>query len=224
MPDLARNCCPFADVKADGGIVISKTPDTGGLLDVVTCTELLIYEIHDPTAYITPDCVLDISTIALTQEASDRVRVANATARRATPTYKVNVGYADGYIGEGEVSYGGIDAVARAKWAAEIVKERLKLQGFTYDDFRVDLIGMSSLHDNLESRPEPYEVRLRMAGRTHNRKAAHAIGFEVRALHMHGPGGAGGACEPRVRDVLAVKSILLPKSMVNPQVVVEGTL
>src|SRR5581483_10477850 len=145
-------------------------------------------------------------------------------AKPRTPTYKVNVGYADGYIGEGEVSYGGIDAVARAKWAAEVVKERLRRQGFTYDDFRMDLIGMSSLHGEPEKRPEPYEVRLRLAGRTHNRKDAHAIGFDSLALEMHVPGGAGGACEPRVRVVLAVKSVLLPKNMVNPQVVVEGTL
>jgi len=222
VPDLAHNGYPFADIKADGSIVIGKTPDTGGRLDVMTCTEQLIYEMHDPTAYITPDCVLDITGISLTQEGNNRVGVSGAKARPRTHTYKVNVGYADGYIGEGEVSYGGIDAVARAKWAAEIVKERLKLQGFTYDDFRVDLIGMSSLHDQVEIRPEPYEVRLRLAGRTRERKAAHAIGFEVRAMHMHGPGGAGGACEPRVRDVLAVKSVLLPRNLVNSQVVVEG--
>src|ERR1700730_18698592 len=107
--------------------------------------------------------------------------------------------------------------------AAEIVKQRLKLQGFAYDNFPFDLIGMSTLHDQVAIRPEPYEVRLRMAGRTNDRKAAHAIGFEVRALHMHGPGGAGGACEPRVRDVLAVKSVLLPQSMVKPQVIAEVT-
>src|SRR5260370_12620170 len=141
VPDLARNGFPFADVKADGSIVIGKTPGSGGRLDVMTCTEQLIYEIHDPTAYITPDCVLDITGIALTQEAADRVRVTNAQARPATPTYKVNVGYADGYIGEGEVSYGGIHAVPRAKWAAEIVKEKLKPQSFSSDGFRGDLIG-----------------------------------------------------------------------------------
>ena len=224
VPDLANNGFPFADVRADGSIVISKTPGSGGRLDVMTCTEQLIYEIHDPTAYITPDCVLDITGISLAQEAADRVRVTGARAKAATPTYKVNVGYADGYIGEGEVSYGGIDAIARAKWAGEIVKDRLKAQGFKYDDFRVDLIGVSSLHGQPDIRPEPYEVRLRMVGRTYDRKAAHAIGFEVRALHMHGPGGAGGAIEPRVRDVLAVKSVLLPKNLVNAQVLVEGTL
>ena len=83
---------------------------------------------------------------------------------------------------------------------------------------------MSSLHGQVDTQPEPYEVRLRMAGRARERKAAHAIGFEVRAMHMHGPGGAGGACEPRVRDVLAVKSVLLQKNLVNAQVVVEGSL
>ena len=222
VPDLARNGYPFADVTADGAITIGKTPGSGGRLDVMTCTEQLIYEMHDPTAYITPDCVLDITGIGLVQEAADRVRLTGARAGPRTPTYKVTVGYRDGYIGEGEVSYGGIDAVARAKWAAEIVKERLRLQGFTYEDFRVDLIGMSSLHGDVDNRPEPYEVRLRMAGRTPSRKAAHAIGFEVRAMHMHGPGGAGGACEPRVRDVLAVKSVLLPRQLVNAQILVEG--
>lgn len=226
VPDLANNGYPFVDATPDGAMVLGKTPDTGGRLDAMTCTEQLIYEMHDPHAYITPDCVLDISDVRFTEEAADRVRLEGAQARPPTDTYKVTIGYDDGYIGEGEVSYGGIDAVARARWAAEIVQERLRRRGFTYEDFRVDLIGLSSLHGEPEgsNRPEPYEVRLRLAGRTPDRKAAHAIGFETRALHMHGPGGAGGACEPRVRDVLAVKSVLLPRHMVNPQIALEGTL
>ncbi len=226
VPDLANNGYPFVDAGADGAMLLGKTPDTGGRLDTMTCTEQLIYEMHDPTAYITPDCVLDITAVKFTEEAHDRVRLEGAIGRPATDTYKVTVGYTDGYIGEGEVSWGGIDAVARARWAAEIIQERLRRRGFTYDDFRVDLIGLSSLHGEPPGahRPEPYEVRLRVAGRTADRKAAHAIGFETRAMHMHGPGGAGGACEPRVRDVLAVKSVLLPRNLVNAQVMVEGAL
>ena len=224
VPDLAHNGYPFVDARADGAMLLGKTPGTGGRLDAMTCTEQLIYEMHDPAAYITPDCVLDITGITFTEEAPDRVRLQGAVGRPATDTYKVTVGYTDGYIGEGEVSWGGIDAVPRARWAAEIIQERLRSRGFHYDDFRVDLIGLSSLHGEPEGsdRPEPYEVRLRLAGRTTDRKAAHAIGFETRAMHMHGPGGAGGACEPRVRDVLAVKSVLLPKNLVNAQVLVEG--
>jgi hypothetical protein len=222
VPELARNGYPYADVSRDGALRIGKTPGSGGRLDVMTCTEQLIYEMHDPKAYITPDCVLDITEMKFTQEAPDRVRVERARARTRTDTYKVTVGYDDGFIGEGEVSYGGIDAVARAKWAAEIIQERLRLRGFSYEDFRVDLIGLSSLHGDVGHRPEPYEVRLRLAGRTKDRKAAYAIGFETRATHMHGPGGAGGACEPRVKDVLAVKSVLLPRNLVRTQIVVEG--
>jgi hypothetical protein len=223
VPDLARIGYPFADVASDGGVIISKTPDSGGRVDIMTCTEQMLYEIHDPAAYITPDCVLDITGVHLSQEGKDRVRVQGAKARPRTDSYKVTVGYSNGYIGEGEVSYGGIDAVARAKWAAEVIKDRLRLRGFTYDDFRVDLIGISSLHGDTGTRPDPYEVRLRLAGRTQDRKAAHAIGFETRATHMNGPGGAGGGCEPRVRDVLAVKSVLLPRELVTPQVVMEGS-
>lgn len=224
VPDLADNGYPFVDAGADGAMVLGKTPGTGGRLDAMTCTEQLIYEIHDPSAYVTPDCVLDITGVRFTEEAPDRVRVEGAAARPATDTYKVTVGYDDGYIGEGEVSFGGIDAVARARWAAEVVQERLRRRGLAFEDFRVDLIGLSSLHGEPPGapRPEPYEVRLRLAGRTRDRAAAHAIGFETRAMHMHGPGGAGGACEPRVRDVLAVRSVLLPRNLVNPQVAVEG--
>ncbi len=224
VPDLARVGYPFADVGRDGTVSLGKTPDSGGRLDVMTCTEQLLYEMHDPTCYITPDCVLDITGVRLLQEAEGRVRLEGARARPRTDSYKVVVGYSNGYIGEGEVSYGGIDAVPRAKWAAEVVQERLRLRGLTYEDFRVDLIGMSSLHGDPGSRPEPYEVRLRMAGRTPDRRAAQAIGFEVRAMHINGPGGAGGGCDPRVREVLAVKSVLLPRRLVKHQVVVEGSL
>jgi hypothetical protein len=145
-------------------------------------------------------------------------------AKPRTPTYKVVVGYTDGYIGEGEVSFGGIDAVARAKMAAETVRERLEMQGRVFEDYRVDLIGMSSLHGAVDSRPEPYEVRLRVAARAKDRKAAEAVGFEVRSMHMHGPGGAGGGKGPMVREVLAVKSLLLPRELVRTEVVMEGRL
>jgi hypothetical protein len=224
VPDLARVGYPIAEVSRDGRVRVSKTPGSGGRLDVMTCTEQLLYEMHDPCAYITPDCVLDVSDVELTQDGPDRVAIRGAKARPRTPTYKVVIGYTDGYIGEGEVSYGGIDAVARAKFAADVVRERLDMQGFKYVDYRVDLIGMSSLHGALDTRPEPYEVRLRIAGRSHDRKAAEAVGFEVRSMHMHGPGGAGGGVGPRLKEVLAVKSVLLPRELVKPEVLMEGAL
>ncbi|HEX3861200.1 MAG TPA: acyclic terpene utilization AtuA family protein [Stellaceae bacterium] len=219
---LASLGFPYADVSDDGSVHIGKPEGSGGRVDVMTCTEQLIYEMHDPANYITPDCVLDITEVRLSQAGENRVKVEGMRAKPRTATYKVTVGYFDGWIGEGEVSYAGPDAVARARLAGEIVRDRLKMRGFSYDDFRIDLIGMSSLHGRLDDRPVPYEVRLRVAGRAQDRKAAHAVGFEVRTLHVNGPGSAGGGMDPKVRQVLAVKSVLLPRRYVNPQILVEG--
>jgi hypothetical protein len=220
VPDLARLGFPYADVAGDGRFWVSKLADSGGRVDLMTCKEQLLYELHDPSAYITPDCVLDITELELTQAGPDRVSFHGARARPRTPTYKVTVGYHDGYIGEGQISYAGIHAVAKARWAADIVQQRLADRGFEYSEVRVDLIGMSSVHGMAGDRPEPYEVRMRLATRTTDRKAAEAVGFEVRALHVNGPGGGGGGSDPIVREILAVQSVLLPRPLVDAQVAV----
>jgi hypothetical protein len=178
---------------------------------------------HDPTSYITPDCILDITDVEFVQENKDRVRATGAKARPRTSTYKVVIGYHDGYIGEGEVSYAGPNALARAQLSEHIVRERLGLRGFRYPEIRADYIGMSSLHGMGTGRPAPYEVRLRIAARSPDRKAAQAVGFEMRTLHVNGPAGGGGG-STNLREVLAVKTLLLPRRLVNPHVVVEGSV
>ena len=113
---LARLGFPFADVSGRRlGSSSARPAGSGGRVDVMTCTEQLIYEMHDPANYITPDCVLDITDVTLRQAGKDRVRVEGVRAKPRTDTYKVTVGYFDGWIGEGEVSYAGPDAVARAQ-------------------------------------------------------------------------------------------------------------
>ena len=219
---LARLGFPFADVTEAGAVTLGKCAGSGGRIDAATCTEQLLYEVEDPAAYVTPDCVLDMSGIALSQVGRDRVAVSGARAKARTGTYKVSIGYFDGYLGEGQLSYGGPNAVARARLAGEIVAERLRLRGFAYDALDARLIGLDSLHGPGAGRPEPYEVRLRVTGRTQDRRAAHAVGFEVAALYTNGPaGGAGDAAS--VREILAVQSVLLPRDLVQPRVeVVEA--
>ena len=103
-----------------------------------------------------------------------------------------------------------------------MVKERLRRRGFTYEEMRVDLIGMNSLHaNNADNAPEPYEVRLRIAARTTDKKAAEAVGAEVRSLHMQGPTGAGGGINFGARQILAVKSVLIPRGWVKPEIILE---
>jgi hypothetical protein len=220
VADMARIGFPFADVSSQGDLVLGKVEGSGGRLDEMTCKEQVLYEMHDPARYITPDCILDVTGVSFEQTGSDRVRVQGARARPRTPTYKVVVGYHDGWIGEGEVGYAGPNALARAQLAERIVRERLEMRGFRYPEIRVDYIGMSSLHGMGAGRPEPYEVRLRIAARSPDRKAAQAVGFEVRTLHVNGPSGGGGGSNA-LREVLGVKSLLMPRALVRTEVMVE---
>jgi hypothetical protein len=217
VADLARLGFPIGEVSADGSVVVTKVPHAGGRVTEATCKEQLLYEIHDPQRYFQPDVVADFSGVRVVEEARDRVRVTGGRGSARTGTLKVSVAYVDGYIGEGQISYGGPGAVARARLALEIVRERLAITGADTTELRFDLIGMNALYgDALAAHhDEPYEVRIRVAGRTANAKEAARIGNEVETLYTNGPAGGGGVTKT-TREVLAVQSVLLPREQVNP--------
>jgi hypothetical protein len=217
VPKLARLGFPIGEVTADGAVTITKVPHAGGRVSAATCKEQLIYEIHDPARYLQPDVVADFTGIDVAEEAVDRVRVTGGNGTARTDTLKVSVAYADGYIGEGQISYGGPGAVARARLALDIVRERLALTGVAASELRFDLIGVDSLYGETaaDERGEPYEVRVRVAGRTATAEEALRIGNEVETLYTNGPAGGGGVTKS-TREVLAVQSVLLPRDDVKP--------
>jgi len=216
VDDLARLGFPLAEINADGEAVITKVVGSGGRVSRATCTEQLIYEVHDPAAYLTPDVTADFSQVGFVDEGVDRVRAQGAGGRARPAQLKVSVGYLDGWIGEGQMSYGGPGAVARAQLAREVVLKRLELMGVKMHDVRAELIGMDSLHGPRSS-VEPWEVRLRVAARCEARSDAVRIGNEVETLYTNGPSGGGGASKS-VRQVVAVASLLLPRDAVNPRI------
>jgi hypothetical protein len=221
VPDLAALGTPIAECRADGTAVITKLPGSGGRVDRAVCTEQLLYELGDPAAYVTPDVVADFSGVRLEPDGPDRVRVGGASGRPAPPTLKVTVGYLDGWIGEGQISYGGTGCVRRARLAGEVVRRRLADAGTALLETRVDLIGLDSLRlPGAADRPEPAEVRLRVAGRAADRATAEAVGREVEGLWITGPYGGDGATRA-VREVVAVESVFLPRDRVATAVVVE---
>ncbi|TFY87432.1 DUF1446 domain-containing protein [Pseudomonas nabeulensis] len=216
VEDLARLGFPLAEIDADGEAVITKVAGSGGRVSRATCTEQLIYEVHDPAAYLTPDVTADFSQAEFVEEGVDRVRAQGAGGDARPEQLKVSVGYLDGWIGEGQMSYGGPGAVARAQLARDVVLKRLELMGVKMQDVRAELIGMDSLHGP-RSNVEPWEVRLRVAARCEDRVDAVRIGNEVETLYTNGPSGGGGASKS-VRQVVAVASLLLPRSQVNPRI------
>ncbi|MEA4837636.1 MAG: acyclic terpene utilization AtuA family protein [Rhodospirillaceae bacterium] len=216
---LARLGFPIAEVSEDGSFVITKVQGSGGAVTESTCKEQLLYEIHDPAAYYTPDVVADFSKIAVRQAGPDRVAVTGASGRPRPDDLKVSVGYIDGYIGEGQISYAGPNAVARGRLALSIVAERLKSTNVATSELRFDLIGVDSIHGPaLAARhPEPYEVRARIAGRTDSMKEAVRIGNEVETLYTNGPASGGGAFKS-ARQVVAMLSALMPRGKVVPTI------
>ncbi|WP_025993407.1 acyclic terpene utilization AtuA family protein [Pseudomonas viridiflava] len=226
VPDLARLGFPLAEVNAAGQATITKVEGSGGRIDTATCTEQLIYEVHDPAAYLTPDVSADFSGVSFHADAENRVQVAGADGRARPETLKVSVGYLDGWIGEGQISYGGPGALARARLAREVVLERLRLTGVIVEDLRAELIGVDALHGSeLGSRAtaEPWEVRLRIAARCVERSEAVRVGNEVETLYTNGPYGGGGATKA-VRQVVAVASLFVPREAVNPVIHLEDSV
>ncbi|ACC75356.1 acyclic terpene utilization AtuA family protein [Paraburkholderia phymatum] len=217
VPNLARLGFPVGEVDASGNVVIGKVPHAGGCVTEATCKEQLLYEIHDPARYYQPDVVADFTQVRVAQEATDRVRVTGGRGTARTATLKVSVAYVDGYIGEGQISYGGPGAVARARLALDTVRERLAFTGVSTSELRFDLIGVNALYGDsvAAGHDEPYEVRVRVTGRAKDATQAARIGNEVETLYTNGPAGGGGVTKA-VREVLAVQSVLLPREQVSP--------
>ena len=216
---LARLGFPIGEVAEDGSVVITKLADTGGAVTMRTCKEQLLYEIGDPGAYVTPDVVIDVTSVSVEHIGPDRVRVRGAVGHQRPGTLKVAVGYRDSFIGEGQISYAGPGAVARGRLALAIVDERLQLTGVACDETRFELVGLDALHGAplAAAAGEPYEVRARVAARTASMAEALRIGNEVETLYTNGPAGGGGVTKS-AREVVAVASTFVPRDSVRPRV------
>ena len=219
VPDLARLGFPIGEVGEDGSLVITKVAGSGGAVTARTCKEQLLYEVHDPKKYFQPDVVADFSHVSVEEIGPDRVRVSGGRGTQRTDTLKISVGYVDSYIGEGQISYAGPGALARGRLALDIVRERLKLTGVAASELRFELVGVDALHgpEIAAHANEPYEVRVRVSGRTENLREAVRIGNEVETLYTNGPAAGGGAWKS-ARDVVAVASVLLPRELAKPQI------
>lgn len=221
VPDLWNLGFPYAEVNALGEGFISKAPGTGGLVSTATCTEQLLYEIHDPARYLTPDCTADFSGVNFKPIASDCVAFSGATGTPASDSYKVSVGYRNGFLADCQISYGGSDALARAKMAADIVRKRLLALGLEVSDLRTDFIGCNAINPLApEGSMPPKEVRLRVAARLSRRSDAELLVNEVESLYTNGPYGGGGVVK-RILELVSITSVLLPKVEVNPKVIYQ---
>lgn len=206
---------PIVEVSRDGSGIISKVDGTGGLINAQTAKEQLLYEVLDSGNYFTPDTVADFRSVRFDEAGKNQLKVTGGSGKPKPETLKVSVGYQAGWIGEGEISYAGAHAVERAKLAGEIIQKRI---GDRFDEFRVDYIGLSSLHgERLSQGTTPYEIRLRISGKSKNQALAQLVGEEVEALYTNGPAGGGGA-KKFLNEVIGVVSILMDRTQIHPSI------
>lgn len=213
--DLWNVGFPIGEADSEGNFVITKLPQAGGVVSEETVTEQLLYEIHAPSSYLTPDVTADFTNITLETEGKDRVRVKGCLGREPNGKRKVSIGYRAGYMGEGEISYAGSGAVQRAELAAEIVRRRLQTYRESIEEIRFDIIGVNSICDG---DGEPRECRLRVAAKCKDMATAKLIGEETESLYTNGP-AAGGGARKYAKEIIAVASILIPKEDIHTKVI-----
>lgn len=225
VPTLATLGFPLAQVTRDGAFTVTKVAGSGGQVSVATVTEQLLYEVHDPAHYPTPDVIADFSGAHLTQVGTDSVSVSGIRGAPRPDTLKVSVGYIDSYIGEGQISYTGPNAVARAQQALDVVREQLTTTAIATTETRFEMIGINAVHRGAGStahpgQGDPAEVRIRVVGRTDTMDDARRVGREVTALWLNGPAGGGGAVRSAVEDV-AMVSVFLPREQITTTVTLQ---
>ncbi|MDQ6882092.1 MAG: DUF1446 domain-containing protein, partial [Pseudomonadota bacterium] len=189
---------------------------TGGLVDERTVKEQLLYEVHDPAAYITPDVVADITGATVAQVGPDRVRLSGVRGHPRTATLKANVFFDGGWFGEGEISYAGPNAEARARLAMDVMQKRMGPQL----TLRFDLIGVASIlgddgNRQLGAAPvgRSTDIRMRVAGQHQELQVIDSLLRELTALWTGGPAGGGGVRVAR-RQRLSTQSCLIARERV----------
>jgi hypothetical protein len=224
VPEPWNLAFPIAEVQPDGTAVITKVAGTGGAVNLMTVKEQLLYEVHDPARYLTPDVVVDFTTARLEQVGPDRVRVTHISGHPRTPTLKVSIGCTEGYIGEDMFFYAGPGALRRARLAQRILEERFKRVNLQAEALRIDFLGVNALHGPVSPAPdvdaEPYEVAVRVAARTRTREEALKVGREVDGMAVSGVGMTGKRVphQDRTREVIGVWSALAPRERIVPAI------
>lgn len=219
--------CRLSDRRSTGkwGLFLTKLEDSGGMVTAATVKEQVVYEIHDPTQYLTPDVIADFSQIEVIEKVINQVHITGVSGKEKSGLYKTSIGYVDGYIVEAEISYGGSGCLERSRLAEEVVRHRLIQANIEIQEMRIDHIGSNSLYGSSISEPlydreRLSEVRLRVAARTADKGAADVIGQEVEALYTNGPAGGGGV-RVNVQEVVSIASILIPSEEITIEVTYE---
>lgn len=223
VPDLANVGYPIGEITRDATVEITKPVGTGGLVSEGTVKEQILYEMHDPANYLTPDVTLDVSHVSVKQVAPDRVRLTGAVGKPAPATLKATVSMDAGFLGEAEMSYAGPNALKRAELAINVLRQRFQRLAITCS-VRFDILGVSSIFDDDNGSlragahcHEDGDYRVRVAARSKDKEELEQIALEVYSLWVAGPAGGAGY-RKHLSSKVRTASILVDPSLPNVSV------
>ena len=225
VPDLANVGYPIIEAFPDGSFVVTKHEGTGGRVSLAPVKEQLVYEMGDPTSYITPDVTADFTTIRLAEDGPNRVRVHGVKGKPATDLLKVSIAYADGWKASGTLVYSWPDAVEKAQLADRVLRERLDRLGLKFDEVLTEYVGWNATHGPLAGPPpaDLAEVTVRWGVRGQDKAAVERFTKEIAPLVLAGPpsvtGFAGG--RPAVQEIMAYWPALVPKTEIERHLKVD---
>jgi len=221
IPDMANVGYPIIEAEPDASFTITKHAGTGGRVHSDVVKEQLLYELGDPRNYITPDCIADFTSIHLDDTGPDRVRVSGIRGRERPPTLKLSISYANGWKAIGTLVYSWPQALAKAKAADRIVRQRLADLGLTFEEIYTEFLGVNACHGPVAQPMADYpEVQLRIGVRGQDRKAVDRFTRELIPLVLNGPPSATGFGDgrPPVREIVAYWSALVPRDEIQTRV------
>jgi hypothetical protein len=225
IPNLADVGYPIVEATPEGPFVLTKHAGTGGRISPAIVKEQILYEMGDPSAYVTPDGIADFTSIRLEADGEDRVRVHGVKGRPRTDMLKVSIAYRAGFKAVGTLVYAWPDAVAKARKADAVLRERMERLGLAFDEIRTEFVGWNATHGPLAGPPpeDLPEVELRVGVKSEDRAAVERFTREIAPLILSGPpsvtGFAGG--RPRVQDVVAYWPALIDRGAIEPGLAVE---
>jgi hypothetical protein len=221
IPGFADIGYPVIEAEPDGTFTVTKHHNTGGRIDSHTVKEQLLYELGDPTSYITPDCIADFTSIRLRDDGSNRVRVSGIRGAERTPFLKISIAYTSGWKATGALVYSWPEAIEKAQAADRIVRERLRNLNLNFDEILTEFLGFNACHGPAAQTPsDPPEIQLRIGVRSEDRAAVDRFTRELIPLVLNGPPGATGFGEgrPPVREVVAYWPALVPRELIQTRI------
>jgi Acyclic terpene utilisation family protein AtuA len=225
VPDYAHLGYPIAEVSEDGSALFTKPPGTGGWVSFDTIRQQLLYEVHNPHAYVSPDVVLDMGTLTLDDLGGDRVRISGASGAARPAALKIVAGYQDGWMGTGIIGFAWPEAYAKCEKSAQIIQTLVEERGWAVEDTNVEYIGYNSLlgaNADPTYRDKLNECFLRMTIRTKDRRVADGFGRLFPWLGLSGPPYVGSMKGVQAaKELLGIWPTLVRRDLVEKNVKIE---